>query len=271
MNFATDAVGAWCDDVEYEVTREAFLAYAAATNDDNPSYAGAGLAPPVFAVLPIWTTLAVRDTVVSEAVAMRVLHGSQDIHFHSALRDGDTARSRARVLGVHPKASGTIVTLQTRTEAGGELRNEQYMTLFYRGVEGEAEAGELAPPQPPGAAELDRETTFDVDADQTYRYAEASTDHMPIHLDPAVARQYGLPGIIVHGLCTMAMSTAALTRALGVDDVGRVARLAVRFTSPVQPDQRLRVRYAGANGGFGFQVEDAQGAIVIKDGRLELR
>lgn len=272
MHFATDAVGVWCDDVAYDVSREAVLAYAAATNDDNPRYAEAGVAPPVFAVLPAWPTLhAARTAVVPEAAAPYVLHGSQDIHLHSPLRVGDRTRSRARVIGVHPKASGTVVTIQTRTEAGDELRNEQYMTLFYRGVESDTEVGELAPAQRAPAAALDQQTTLDVDVDQTYRYAEASTDHTPIHLDPEAAHRFGLPGIIVHGLCTMAMSTAALARAEGIGAVDDVARLAVRFSSPVAPGQRLRVQYTGADGAYAFQVEDTQGAVVIKDGRLELR
>jgi acyl dehydratase len=272
MNFATDAVGVWCDDVSYDVSREAILAYAAATNDDNPRYARAGVAPPVFAVLPVWPTLhAAREAVVPVEAAPYVLHGSQDIHLHSPLRVGDHTRSRARVIGVHPKISGTIVTIQTRTEAGDDLRNEQYMTLFYRGVESDVEAGELAPAQRSQAGALDRQTTLDVDVDQTYRYADASTDHTPIHLDADVARRYGLPGIIVHGLCTMAMSTAALARAEAIGEIERIARLAVRFSSPVSPGQRLRVQYAAGDGAYGFQVEDTQGAVVLKDGCLELR
>jgi acyl dehydratase len=273
MKFATEAVGVWSQDVEYDVTRDAILAYAAATNDDNRRYADVGVAPPVFAVLPMWPTVhAARDGVVPEEAQPYVLHGSQDIHLHSPLRVGDATRSRARVIGVHPKPSGTIVTIQTRTEAAGELRNEQYMTLFFRGVESDDEAGELAPARrTAGDSPLDRHTTVDVDADQTYRYADASTDRTPIHLVPEVAREVGLPGIIVHGLCTMAMSSAALARADGIDEVERVARVAVRFSSPVAPGQQLRVRYAGVNGGYGFQVEDAQGAVVIKDGLLEVR
>lgn len=272
MSFATDAVGVWGDEVAYDVTEAAILAYAAATNDEHRRYAKTGTAPPVFAVLPAWQTLlAARDEVVAEEARPHVLHGSHDIHLHSPLRAGDATRSRARAIGIHPKSSGTIVTINARTEAGGELRNEQYMTLFFRGVQGDAQAGELAPAQPPAEAALDQETTIDVDPDQTYRYADASTDRMPIHLDPEVARRYGLPGIIVHGLCTMAMSGAALARAQGIDEVERVSRLAVRFSSPVLPGQRLRLRYACTNGGFGFQVQDAQGAVVIKDGLLELR
>ena len=41
----------------------------------------------------------------------------------------------------------------------------------------------------------------DIDPDQTFRYAEASGDLNPIHVDENVAKMAGPPGIVVHGLC----------------------------------------------------------------------
>ena len=48
------------------------------------------------------------------------------------------------------------------------------------------------------------------DADHTYRYASASGDHPLIHIEPKAAREAGLPGIIVHRLCTMAFTSRAI-------------------------------------------------------------
>ena len=48
------------------------------------------------------------------------------------------------------------------------------------------------------------------DADQTFRYSEPAGDPMPIHLDEDFAKAMGLPGIIIHGLCTMAFTSHAL-------------------------------------------------------------
>ena len=41
----------------------------------------------------------------------------------------------------------------------------------------------------------------DIDPDQTFRYAEASGNRNPIHVDENVAKMAGPPGIVVHGLC----------------------------------------------------------------------
>ena len=51
------------------------------------------------------------------------------------------------------------------------------------------------------------------DAGLTRRYAEASGDPNPIHTDPEYARNVGLPGIILHGLWTMAQVARAQTDA----------------------------------------------------------
>jgi acyl dehydratase len=61
----------------------------------------------------------------------------------------------------------------------------------------------------------------------TVRYAGASGDFNPIHIDEGYARQVGLPGRILHGLWTMAQVARAHTEAAGGPD--RLERLAVQF------------------------------------------
>jgi acyl dehydratase len=61
----------------------------------------------------------------------------------------------------------------------------------------------------------------------TMRYAGASGDFNPIHIDEEFARQVGLPGRILHGLWTMAQVARAHTEALGGPD--RLERLSVQF------------------------------------------
>jgi acyl dehydratase len=61
----------------------------------------------------------------------------------------------------------------------------------------------------------------------TVRYAGASGDFNPIHIDEEFARQVGLPGRILHGLWTMAQVARAHTEALG--GPAALARLSVQF------------------------------------------
>jgi acyl dehydratase len=61
----------------------------------------------------------------------------------------------------------------------------------------------------------------------TVRYAGASGDFNPIHIDEAFAQQVGLPGRILHGLWTMAQLARAHTEAAGGPD--KLRSLSVQF------------------------------------------
>ncbi|MGH3944910.1 MAG: MaoC/PaaZ C-terminal domain-containing protein [Pseudonocardiaceae bacterium] len=63
------------------------------------------------------------------------------------------------------------------------------------------------------------------------RYAGASGDFNPIHWNERVAREAGLPGVIAHGMLTMALATRLVTAWAG--DPGAVVACGVRFTRPV--------------------------------------
>ncbi len=62
-------------------------------------------------------------------------------------------------------------------------------------------------------------------------YADASGDQNPLHQDDAVARALGFPGIIAHGMFTMAHMASCVTRWLG--DARAVSRLRAQFRAPV--------------------------------------
>jgi acyl dehydratase len=63
------------------------------------------------------------------------------------------------------------------------------------------------------------------------RYAAASGDDNPIHLDEQFALAVGLPGVIAHGMLTMALAGRALTTWAGSPDA--VVDFGVRFARPV--------------------------------------
>src|SRR6201986_4860191 len=60
-----------------------------------------------------------------------------------------------------------------------------------------------------------------------HRYAGASGDFNPIHIDEEFAKSVGLPGQILHGLYTMAQVARAQTEAAGGPD--KLKRLSVQF------------------------------------------
>ncbi|MGS2613664.1 MaoC family dehydratase [Micromonospora sp. LZ34] len=73
--------------------------------------------------------------------------------------------------------------------------------------------------------------TFRVTRADLVRYAGASGDFNPIHWSDRVAAKVGLPGVIAHGMFTMALVGRAVTEWAGAPDA--VVDYGVRFTRPV--------------------------------------
>jgi acyl dehydratase len=239
VSFDLAAIGRAGDERRYEVTQEALERYAAAT-DDVPG-------GPVFAIVPVWETIApASKSVASDEARKRVVHYEQDIRVHRPIEAGMTLVSRATPVALLGRPNGTSLVIKTETRTvDGELVNEQYVTEFFRGVETPESVGERAPAH-----------RLDVDGEPPL--AE-------------VAYVVGLPGRIVHGLCTMAFAGRAVLEAAGVDDPTRVARLAVRFSAPLFPGETVTTRVWQVDGHYGFESLNAEGKPVIKDGLAEVR
>lgn len=266
MSFDLAAIGREGAARSYVVTDEALRAYADAT-DDVPG-------GPVFAILPVWETIAPASrSVASDEARKRVVHYAQDLHLHRPLEAGMELVSHATPIALLGRPNGTSLVIRTETRTpSGELVNEQYVTEFFRGVEAAESVGER-PPDHRLEADGDpiAEVELPVADDQTVRYAAASGDDFAIHLDDEFARAVGLPGRIVHGLCTLAFAGRSVLQAAGVDDPRLVRRLAVRFSAPLFPGGTLTTSVWGADGAYGFTSLDGGGTAVLKDGLAELR
>ncbi|MFL6062789.1 MAG: MaoC/PaaZ C-terminal domain-containing protein [Marmoricola sp.] len=279
--FNLEVIGEWSESMTFEVTAERLIAYAAATNDDLAPHAAGEYGVPVFAVVPPFPILASSTmAAVPDELMMRVLHGEQDIRIHRPIRPGETLTCRAKVTGVHGRSSGVVVTALVETTSAGEPVNDQYFTAFFRGGQLDGGYGEEPPAHGFPEALRDREPDAQVvqkyDEDQTWRYAEASGDPMPIHTDEEFAKAMGLPGIIVHGLCTMAFTSRAVIETACPEDPARLKRIAVRFSSTAFPRNTITTSIwdTGTNeqgeGTYAFETSSDEGASIIKDGLAEV-
>jgi 3-hydroxybutyryl-CoA dehydratase len=106
-----------------------------------------------------------------------------------------------------------------------------------------------------------------------HRYAGASGDFNPIHIDPEFAKQVGLPGTILHGLWTMAQVARASSAAAG-GDPRALRRLEVQFRGMGVPEHEITVTGTVREVRDGRVVIDTQaeqgGKKIIKNGRAEL-
>ena len=75
----------------------------------------------------------------------------------------------------------------------------------------------------------------------TNRYAGASGDFNPIHIDPDFAKSVGLPSNILHGLYTMGLVARANAEAIAGGDPRALKRLKVQFRGMGLPEQEVVV------------------------------
>jgi acyl dehydratase len=264
------------------VTLEALHNYARACNDDNPRYfdpaaPGGIVAPPMFGVVVTWMSVvgAVGDPELG-ADLLRLLHAEQDMEFLAPLRPGDELTTVARVASIEARPGGEAMTLElnARNRADAPVLRTLFGILIRAARRDRAAAGRTERPvSPPGAPMLSVEQT--IDRDQTFRYAEASGDRNPIHVDENVAKMAGLPGIVVHGLCTMAFASKVMIDGLCGGDPVRLKRLRVQFSRPVLPGQSIttRVWAGGESAGrraYAFETYNPEGMAVIRGGIAEI-
>ena len=106
----------------------------------------------------------------------------------------------------------------------------------------------------------------------TIRYAGASGDFNPIHIDEEFARAVGLPGRILHGLWTMAQVARAQTEAAGGPE--HLRRLSVQFRGMGVPEQEVvvsgSVREASGSHALVDTVAEQGGNQIIRNAEAEL-
>ena len=100
-------------------------------------------------------------------------------------------------------------------------------------------------------------------------YAAASGDFNPIHLDKELATAVGLPGNILHGMCTMAWAAEAAIDALG-GDPGALKKLKVRFSRPVKIDDEVTFSVTVSGGrSLKLTATNQDGQEVLKNAEAE--
>ena len=106
----------------------------------------------------------------------------------------------------------------------------------------------------------------------TVRYAGASGDFNPIHIDEEFARAGGLPGRILHGLWTMAQVARAQTEAAGGPE--HLRRLSVQFRGMGMPEQEVvvsgTVREVSGGRAVVDTVAEQAGGQIIRNAHAEL-
>jgi acyl dehydratase len=268
------------------------MAYASAIGAQNLKYINNNehndIAPPSFPVtyeLPlIYKLLSDPELHGGEEQAKKnmlmLVHGDQYMQFYEPIKPGDKITCRARITDIEDKGTGEIIKINMLSTYGnGTKMVESDWGLFIRGAgSGQRQVNKKPRPEEihqTGQAAFTK--VIKVPIDITYRYSKASNDYNPIHLDNEVAKKAGLDGIIVHGLCTMAMTSEGIIEAYLDSEPSKLLSLGVRFSAPVYPGDELVVE-GWENGSedsidmIGFDVtRKSDGKKVIKDGKARVK
>lgn len=264
---------------DFEVRAEQVAAYAEAVGDPYPQRRAGREASPTFSFVPF--TLPLFATVrqfVGEDGVHRLVHTHQEFELHRLLRADDQITISGWATRLHPGPFGAVMEVISHlTTDDGELVTTQHARCLVAGAGCGEPLGEPFPPVA-GSSLTDRlrpTGTYDLEIppDLTVRYAAASGDNNPIHLDPARAQAIGFPGVIVHGMATLARAVAVVEEACGRG--ATPVRLCAEFVRPVFPGDHLTVRWRDENPDaarreIAFEVHNRRRRPVLRSGILGL-
>ena len=276
MKIPSRIVGAEAPALEQVLEPRWVMAYSAGLGESDPRCYDTEHDLPVHPVFPVcleWQPLQpVRNLPELKPVYARLVHAQHAVTFHRPLRAGETVRTTARLVAALSRGPGAFIVFRCETrDARGELAVTSDYGYLYRGVALEGADRQLAEPVEPrgGEATLESLGEIPVAANAAHVYTECARIFNPIHTDVAYARAAGLPGIILHGTATLALS---VSRALRRHDIDwqRVRGVSCRFSGMVLMPSVLALHAARSGDAIAFETASANGERVITRGRLLL-
>jgi acyl dehydratase len=207
---------------------------------------------------------------------LRLLHSEQDMYFLRPMVPGDILTSVATIMAIadEPAGESLAVEVQCTNQRAESVQRMMFTALIRSRSAGDRKRTRVGEAAPVGEPLL--RVRQKIDDNQTFRYASVSGDHNPIHVDENVAKMAGLPGIVVHGLCTMAFTSKVMIDHLCDRDPRRLGRLRARFSRPVFPGQEITTAVwpLSDHGGiksYMYETYNPDGKDVVREGVVDVR
>jgi acyl dehydratase len=216
----------------------------------------AGFAPPIPPREAWWAQIDVPGP------TRHALHTHEQISWYAPLKVDEAYRIESRVRQVEPSRLGEAFVIERSIFAGAEPQQRRIMSSQSNIVLREScrrqcrrpPTPEQAPdrvrrlnPSPfpekaPQTRESPQTPKIQITQDQAQRFANATGDTNPIHLDPAAAREAGLRGCILHGLCTLTLVLNRLVQDHLADDPSSLSEVQATFCRPVFLSDNLSIQ-----------------------------
>ena len=284
------AVGLQTAPMIHDVDARWTMAFSAGLGDTQPCYMDTTrdeevVAHPLFPICPEWPVmLEARDLLMDDGLTLpesrRGVHAGHDMRVHRLVRPGDRLQTHATVVSLESRGAGAfMVTRLDTSDELGDPGSTTYSGALYRGVEiaGKPQDAAAGVPGSPGRIPADgvpaRRVRVPIAANAAHVYTECARIWNPIHTDAQVAKEAGLPAIILHGSATLALAVSQIIDYEAGGDPRRVRRLGGSFRGMVLMPSDVEVTvYAPYESPEGtmvrFQVLNADGRPAISDGMV---
>lgn len=182
----------------------------------------------------------------------KLLHAEQRLEMHQVLPPEGKVIATHAIMGIRDQGERGAMLHQRKfviDATTGEKIATVTNTLMLRGDGGCGDFGDV-PADLQRLPETEPHSSVEVEATELapliYRL---SGDLNPLHIDPEVAKVAGFPRPIFHGLATKGLAGYALLKQFCDFDAQRLGSMAVRFTRPVLPGDRIRFDFWGKGPG----------------------
>jgi acyl dehydratase len=248
------------------------MAYSAGLGETDPRYydtESGVLAHPLFPVCYEWPLAQpLRNLPSLKPLFPRLLHAQHDLRIHRPPHAGETLQLSARITSISQRRPGAFVVFRFEArDDTGKLVTVTDFGALYRDAQVEAPRGEDMEDPPAIRQALSSKSQVSVSATAAHVYTECARVWNPIHTDIAYAKAAGLPGLILHGTATLALS---VSRALQGVDPAKVRRVRCRFAGMVPMPSTLTVLACRTDEGIAFETRNGRGEAVISRGAISL-
>ncbi|MEU6424232.1 MaoC/PaaZ C-terminal domain-containing protein [Streptomyces spiralis] len=189
------------------------------------------------------------------------LHGAQSLDVHRPLPPAGELEVHGRIAAVWDKGRSAVLDVM----AESDHFSARY-SIFLPGQGGwGGERGPSNDPEPaPGTGGRAWSADYRTSAEQAALYRLTGDRHL-IHIDPEAARAAGLPGVILHGLCTLGIAAREAAAAAAAQP-WELTSLRARFTAPVRPGDTIGLTGRSHDDGTVEFTAQAAGATVLSSG-----
>ncbi|HZO04279.1 MAG TPA: MaoC/PaaZ C-terminal domain-containing protein [Burkholderiales bacterium] len=247
------------------------MAFSAALGETDARYydTAAGVSMhPLFPVCYEWpATRALRERAGLAQLDPRLVHAQHDLTIHR-MPTTEVLRITGKVVAATQRRPGALVVFRFVAHDG---RDQPVTTtdfsVIYRGVK--LDGGERSiekvddPPRHKNA--LPKVGEIEIAATAAHTYTECARIWNPIHTDVAYARAAGLPGTILHGTATLALSVSRVLSAFRIDPRS-LRRVRCRFAGMLPMPSVLTVLASTDGTSLAFEARNAQGETILERG-----